>query len=235
MHTSLSSAGVQALPSRAKRFRFSAKPHSFIFSYVMNWIAPFETPNIARDVPRQRPRTPSVRAIVDNPSIPNDEHYTAQREKGGALHMLRYAAGSSARLVNIRTLTTQIGFVITAVTAPAVTQERSDRSDPEERWFPNSLARSRAGTTRPRAACSDPRPSPASSTNYSCEPTINALSISSARQTNNALTKGSTTPSCSRSPQYSGRRRGTSPASPPPRVYRVGRSRSACRPTRARA
>jgi hypothetical protein len=37
-------------------------------------------------------------------------------------HMLRYAFGSSARVVNIRTLITQMGLVSIAVTAPSQTQ-----------------------------------------------------------------------------------------------------------------
>lgn len=48
---------------------------------------------------------------------------------GGSRKTLRYARGSSAREVNMRVLTTHIGFVITAVTKPVKVGSTCDRSE----------------------------------------------------------------------------------------------------------
>lgn len=68
---------------------------------------------------------------------------------------LRYAAGSPAVVVNMRTLTTQIGFVMIAVTAPggaARAGQRDARAEGGE-GRADSLVLNRAGTP-PRRACS---------------------------------------------------------------------------------
>jgi hypothetical protein len=66
--TNLSSSVDHDFPALAKALRFWVNPHSFIFSYAMNWRAPLLTPNSARDVPLYSPRIPSNLYVDESPS-----------------------------------------------------------------------------------------------------------------------------------------------------------------------
>jgi hypothetical protein len=63
-----------------------------------------------------------------------------------------YDVGSSARVVNMRTLTTHIGLVMIAVTAPEQRKGKSLVSNvgesPSDEWIANSLVQNREGMLR---------------------------------------------------------------------------------------
>jgi len=69
--------------------------------------------------------------------------------QGNVPHKPRYAEGESGRVVNIRTLTSQKGLVIIAVTEPKQRLATKRRVESDEEGIANSLERNRGDTLQP--------------------------------------------------------------------------------------
>lgn len=158
---------VYSFPAFANCRFLRSKPHLFISSYAVNWMAPLLTPNNARLVPRYKPAMPSFRQMLEKPSDPShcnkfhrEPSATSSSHTPHSRHRLRYAVGSSGLVVNMRTLTTHIGFVIIAVTAPKHGRKMHhvSRAQLSDGGCANSLAQNRADKLQVRACSSGHRP-----------------------------------------------------------------------------
>lgn len=145
--TSFSSSILHFLPCPSNNFRFISVRRLLISSYDANCIDPFDTPTKARREPLYNPRIPSTRYIVRSPSTYVSTHHPTEREHpapcdwslppavgictgldswwmdGWRVRMNipqrpLNAAGSFLAVANTLVLTTHIGFVNIAVTAP---------------------------------------------------------------------------------------------------------------------